>query len=154
MGIISQGWAVEYSKLFVYLKDKYRTKEIYIFLGYLKKMKKLYSKLESIGYNLVFKEAVVQGENKIKANIDVELTIYVSCLFFDQYDKAVVISGDGDFKILYEYLLERNKLLNIIIPNRKKSSRLLKDFDEHLIYLEHERNKIEKGGRRSTVPRR
>ncbi len=110
--------------------------------------------MESIGYKLIFKDAVQQGINKIKANIDVELTIYVSSIFFNQYDKAVIISGDGDFKILYEYLLKRNKLLNIIIPNRKNSSRLLKMFEDYMIYLEKEKGKVEKGGRRSTVPHR
>jgi len=45
---------------------------------------------------------------------------------FKDYDKAVIVTGDGDFHCLAKYLLEQDKLESIIIPNRFKFSALLK----------------------------
>ena len=46
---------------------------------------------------------------------------------FPNYDKAVVVSGDGDFYSLYEYLQSKDKLGAIVAPNRQFSS-LLNSF--------------------------
>ena len=45
---------------------------------------------------------------------------------YPSYDKAVIVTGDGDFHCLVKYLFEQKKLQAIIIPNRFKFSALLK----------------------------
>jgi len=44
----------------------------------------------------------------------------------NNYNQALIITGDGDFYCLVQYLLEKNKLSVILIPNRLKFSALLK----------------------------
>lgn len=45
---------------------------------------------------------------------------------FKNYDKAVIVSGDGDLTCLVRYLLEQQKLERVIIPNQNKYSALLR----------------------------
>lgn len=62
---------------------------------------------------------------------------------FSNYDKAVIISGDGDFYCLVEYLDQKKKLLKIIVPNKKYSS-LLRKFRNYIIHAGDFRSKVEK----------
>jgi uncharacterized LabA/DUF88 family protein len=45
---------------------------------------------------------------------------------FNNYDKAILVSGDGDFQCLARHLYEQEKLGALLIPNQKKFSALLK----------------------------
>ncbi len=45
---------------------------------------------------------------------------------YPNYDRAVIVTGDGDFYCLIDHLIEKDKLKAIIIPNRLKFSGLLK----------------------------
>ena len=45
---------------------------------------------------------------------------------YSNYDKAVIVTGDGDFYCLIKYLIDENKLGAVIVPNRFKFSALLK----------------------------
>jgi len=81
------------------------------------------------------------------------LVLYAAAIEFKNYDKAVFVSGDGDFYCLYEYLEKRGKLLNIIIPNRHNESRLLKRFQKYKIFIYREKEGLKlsnKNGRRRT----
>ncbi|MBI4999221.1 hypothetical protein HZB97_00435 [Candidatus Gottesmanbacteria bacterium] len=42
---------------------------------------------------------------------------------FPNYNKAIIISGDGDFHCLIEYLKKKKKLARVLIPNRQKYSK-------------------------------
>ncbi|USN58015.1 MAG: hypothetical protein H6767_06795 [Candidatus Peribacteria bacterium] len=62
----------------------------------------------------------------------------------ETFDKVVLISGDGDFKILLEYLIKKNRLEKILFPNKKFTSSLYKDVSLILKdYLIHNRSKLE-----------
>ncbi|MBU1457785.1 hypothetical protein KJ845_03715, partial [Patescibacteria group bacterium] len=45
------------------------------------------------------------------------------------YIKAIIVSGDGDFHCLIEYLDKKNKLLKILVPTGHYSS-LLRKFNK------------------------
>lgn len=60
------------------------------------------------------------------------------------YDKAVIVSGDGDFYCLIEYLIEVDKLKKILIPNRYKYSALLRKFISSIDFLDQLKNKFGK----------
>jgi uncharacterized LabA/DUF88 family protein len=47
---------------------------------------------------------------------------------YPNYNKAVIISGDGDFHCLIKYLTTKGKLERLIIPNQYKYSSLLREF--------------------------
>jgi hypothetical protein len=52
--------------------------------------------------------------------------LYAAAKTFTHYDQAVIVSGDGDFTCLVEYLMEKSKLHRVICPNRHYSSLLRK----------------------------
>ncbi len=45
---------------------------------------------------------------------------------YQNYDKAVIVSGDGDFYCLVKYLHEREKIRRLIVPDKYKYSVLLR----------------------------
>lgn len=54
---------------------------------------------------------------------------------YPNYDRAVIVSGDGDFHCLIEYLEKQNKLARLLVPNKKRYSALLRRFAPHIQYL-------------------
>jgi len=59
------------------------------------------------------------------------------------YDKALIVSGDGDFSCLVEYLKKMNKLLNLMIPDRNQYSSLLRTFNADIVFMNNLRAKLE-----------
>jgi uncharacterized LabA/DUF88 family protein len=58
------------------------------------------------------------------------------------YSKAVIVSGDGDFFCLIEYLDGQKKLEKIIVPNEKYSS-LLRKYSSYIVNISLLRSKLE-----------
>lgn len=141
--LIYKGWKLDFKKFRVYLNDKFRVSKTFLFVGYIKENEKMYNQLKSFGYELIFKPTTKDSFGKPKGNIDAELVLHSAAIEYSKYDKAVIVSGDGDFYCLYGYLIERNKLLKIIIPNRYSESSLLKKFQQYKIFLAKDREKVE-----------
>jgi uncharacterized LabA/DUF88 family protein len=142
--LIYKGWKLDFRKFRRYLADKFRVKKAFLFIGYIKENKNLYSNLKSDGYEVIYKTTVKDSFGKPKGNVDAELVLYAAAKEFLNYDKAVIVSGDGDFLCLHEYLKERNKLLRIIIPNSKSASSLLASFQAYKTFIEFEKGKLKK----------
>jgi len=140
---IYKGWHLDFKKFRVYLTDKFRVSKAFLFIGFIKDNEKMYDQLKSFGYELIFKPTTKDGLGKPKGNIDAELVLHAAAIENKNYDKAVIVSGDGDFRCLYEYLIDNKKLSRIIIPNIKAQSSLLKDFQSYKTFLEYEKNKLE-----------
>lgn len=81
-----------------------------------------------------------QEKPTIKGNVDAELVLY-AMKELPNYDKAIIVSGDGDFFSLAEYLEEQNKLAHILTPNWQYSS-LLKVFEPKIIRLDQMRRQL------------
>jgi uncharacterized LabA/DUF88 family protein len=127
------GWQLDFRKFRVYLRDKFRVTKAYLFIGYVPGNEKLYLRLQTFGYVVVFKPTLGR-KGEIKGNCDADLVL--RCVLDSmKYDKAVIVSGDGDFYCLIEYLLTQNKLLKIGIPDEQKYSSLLKRFKPHFFYI-------------------
>jgi len=141
--IIYNGWKLDYKKFRIYLKDKFRVSKALLFIGYIKDNERLYSNLKRWHYELVFKPTVKDSGGKAKGNIDAELVLYSVAIEYKNYDKAIIVSGDGDFRCLHEYLVSKKKLLRIVIPNRFTESSLLNKFQSYKIFLWRDRNKLE-----------
>lgn len=45
------------------------------------------------------------------------------------FDKTVLVSGDGDYKKLVDYLIEKDKFKRILFPNGDKASSLYNKLD-------------------------
>lgn len=139
---IYSGWKLDFKKFRIYLSNKFRVEKVFLFIGYIKQNEKLYRHLKSYGYNLVFKQTVVDHQGKPKGNVDAELVLHTAAIEYPNYNKAVIVSGDGDFRCLYEYLEKNRKLLNIIIPNENSESSLLKPFQRYKIFIIFEKEKL------------
>ena len=64
---------------------------------------------------------------------------------YDNYDKAVIVTGDGDFYCLVEHLLANRKLKALVVPNKHKYSSLFRGFREYITFLNWERRKLGAG---------
>jgi len=145
LNIKHQGWNLDYKKFFQYLTDKYRVTKVILFIGWIKEQKRLYEKLRSIGYSIVFKETtryIQDGKVCYKGNVDAELVLYCAKVEFYNYNKAIIVSGDGDFKCLVRYLDENKKLQRILIPNKLAYSSLLFPYREYMDFISDQRNKL------------
>jgi len=140
---IYAGWKLDYKKFRRYLSDKFRVNKAILFIGYIKQNENMYRNLRSFGYTLVFKPTVRDNLGKSKGNVDAELVLHSATIEYSNYDKAVIVSGDGDFYCLHEFLEKNNKLLRIIIPNAKSESSLLKRFQNHKTFIIFEKDKLE-----------
>lgn len=127
LAIRELGWRLDFRKLRVYLRDKYAVNKAYLFIGYLPQNADLYAYLQEAGYICIFRPTLTYKDGTTKGNCDAELVLQ-AMIDFSEYDKAIIVSGDGDFQCLAKYLHEQGKLGALLIPNQKKFSALLK-FD-------------------------
>lgn len=141
--LIYSGWKLDFRRFRRYLKDKFRVRKAVLFMGYLKQNKRLYQSLKSFGYEIVFKPTVKDDKGHPKGNIDAELVLHTAAIEYSNYDRSVIVSGDGDFYCLHDFLLKRNKLGRIIIPNENAESSLLKPFQRYKTFLIFDREKLE-----------
>jgi uncharacterized LabA/DUF88 family protein len=142
--LIYKGWKLDFKRFYQYLRDKFRVSRAFLFIGYIKQNEDLYEFLRSSGYILVFKPTVKDDFGKPKGNVDADLVLHASAIEFANYDKAIVVSGDGDFYCLYDFLASKKKLYKIIIPNRKSESSLLLKFQDFKVALIRGRTILEK----------
>lgn len=125
LSILRQGWKLDFRRFRIFLKDKYRVNKAFLFLGYVSENKVMYERFRRDGYILVFKPVLKGVCNVVRGNIDADLVLK-TMIEYPNFDKAVVVSGDGDFYSLIKYLYEKDKLEKLIIPDVFKYSRLLK----------------------------
>lgn len=146
LGVRSQGWRIDYRKLRLYLKNKYGVSKAFIFIGQVDGHDSLYRMLRSSGFILIFKPTVRyvrDGVVTVKGNVDAELVLHAAAVEYANYDKAIIVSGDGDFCCLIDYLLKKDKLLTIMVPNRHFSL-LLRRFTSRIIRVDALRSQIER----------
>lgn len=147
LGIQSLGWKLDFKKFRLYLKNKYNIVEAFLFIGHVDGNESLYTELQRCGYVLVFKPTLsIKKKNKtqIKGNVDAELVLH-AMIEKENYNKAVIVSGDGDFHCLIDYLDKQNKLEKILTPNKKYSS-LLRKFNhkKYISNLSLQKSKLKK----------
>ena len=127
-------WTLDFTKFRIYLKDKYHVTKAFLFIGYIPSNQTLYTKLQNDGYTLVFKNTLTLPSGKPKGNVDAELVLQ-TIIEIDNYDKAVIVSGDGDFYCLVDYLIRKNKLEKLLIPDRDSYSTLFKKLQRHISFV-------------------
>src|SRR5579862_1263417 len=121
------GWKMDWRRFRKFLTDNYGVSKAYMFIGYVPEHEDIYEKMHQAGYAVVLKptfdmsrpqpeEKPKNGEEKkVKGNIDADMVLWVM-REVNNYDKAVIVSGDGDFFGLVEYLHQLDKLLKILAP--------------------------------------
>jgi len=141
MGVRSEGWKVDYRRFRQYLRNKYNASKAFLFIGYIQGNESLYANLQEMGFILIFKPTMELPDGKIKGNVDAELVLH-SMIQLPNYDKAIIVSGDGDFRCLIEYLAKKEKLLKVMAPNRHFSG-FLREFNQFITRVDLLRTALE-----------
>jgi uncharacterized LabA/DUF88 family protein len=165
LGTQRMGWKLDWRKFRQYLANDHGVTKAYMFIGYMSENEALYEYMYELGFLVVLKQTVdvsaphdsdQKGESQtnikninekdekekptIKGNVDAELVLY-AMKELPNYEKAIIVSGDGDFFSLAEYLEEQGRLAYILAPNWQYSS-LLKPFESKIIRLDQLRRQL------------
>ena len=125
----NQPWEVDLAKLKFYLERKYNVKEVYYYLGYVQdENEELYDEVQRAGLILRFRQhnSAMIGKKKGNVDSDIIFNIMRRICKKEVFDKIVLVSGDGDYKMLVDFLIEENRFEKILFPNRKFASSLYK----------------------------
>ncbi|MDB5164032.1 MAG: hypothetical protein JWS12_650 [Candidatus Saccharibacteria bacterium] len=160
LGIQKLGWKMDWRKFRRFLQERYGVTQAYMFIGHVPEYEDMYLQLHDAGYLIVLKptqdmtkphvDKPVDADNKddkpeekkpIKGNIDAELVLW-AMKEFKNYQKAIIISGDGDFYCLAEYLDEQGKLGQILTPNWQYSQ-LLNQFEKYIVRLDKMKQQLQ-----------
>ena len=136
LSIQSLGWKLNFKRFRVYLQEKYSVQKAFLFIGFIDGNNDLYASLQEAGFILIFRPTLKYKDGTTKGNCDAELVLQ-TMIEFPNYERAVIVTGDGDFYCLVKYLIEKEKLSALVIPNRFKYSALLKfkAFRPHLRFM-------------------
>lgn len=158
LAIRDQGWVLDWTRFRRYLSDKYDVAKAFMFIGYIPGNESLYTSLQEAGFILIFKPTleIKKGNTKVvKGNVDAELVLH-TMVEWPNYHKALIISGDGDFHCLIEYLLAKAKLLRVMIPHQRQYSSLLRVFGPHIVFMNSLQSRLKrtKERKRKTTKKR
>jgi len=125
-------WRIDLARFRVYLRQKYKVGKAYYFLGFTREEhQELYNKIQEAGFILQFKEHSPAMLGKKKGNVDTDIVFAVMKKLYrnETFDKIVLVSGDGDYKMLVDFLIEENRFEKILFPDQKRASSLYKKID-------------------------
>lgn len=145
LAIRAQGWKLDFKRFRVYLRDKYAVDTAYLFIGYIPGNQGLYTDLQSAGFTCIFKPTLQYKDGTTKGNCDAELVLW-AMIELGNYEKAVIVTGDGDFHCLVDYLVNQKKLEVVLVPDQHHFSGLLKfkHFRPYLRYMNGLKDKLKK----------
>ena len=129
LGTKEVGFKTDHWKFRTYLRDKYNVSEAYYFLGFVSSEEQdLYDDLQKAGFILSFREhsAKLRGNKKGNVDSDIIFSIMKKLYIGEDFDKVVLVSGDGDYKRLVDFLIKIEKFKKILFPNKKDASSLYK----------------------------
>ena len=142
LSIRQQGWVLDFGRFRRYLRDKYGVTKAFIFIGFMYQNQDLYVNLQKDGYILIFKPTLTLPGGGVKGNVDAELVLH-AMIEYRNYDKALVVTGDGDFYCLVDYLIKRDRLLKLMAPDRNRFSSLFRKSMGHIVFMNGLRDKLE-----------
>ena len=127
LAIRDQGWRLDWKRFRVYLREKYSVSKAFLFIGYIEGNNPLYISLQDAGFLCIFKPTLEYKDGTTKGNCDAELVLH-AMIEYANFDKAIIVTGDGDFYCLVDHLLKQEKLAAVLIPNQLRYSALLKFY--------------------------
>lgn len=158
------GWKMDWQKFRKFLTDKYGVTKAFMFIGYIPENESLYEQMHDAGYAVVLKptfdmtrprpEDMPEQEEEsrqpkpskpeekkpVKGNIDAELVLW-AMKEMSNYEKAIIVSGDGDFYCLVEYLEEKKRLKHLLTPSGHYSS-LYNRYEEYVERLDNYKKEL------------
>lgn len=151
-----EGKEVDLEKLVTYYENellkKEKTEEEKALLGKHLEKAKFYRDLDKFGYELRIKPTKVftstEGTTTTKANCDVDLT-FDMMRYMSQYNEAVVLSGDGDFAPILEYLKRKKKKIWLLARSERTAREMRELAGKDFVDFKSIRKEIE--AERATV---
>ena len=145
-----EGKEVDLEKLVAYyegeLLNKEKTEEEKVLLGKHLEKAKFYRDLDKFGYELRIKPTKVftstEGTTTTKANCDVDLT-FDMMRYMSQYSEAVVLSGDGDFAPILEYLKRKKKKIRVLARSERTAREMRELAGEDFVDFKSIREEVE-----------
>lgn len=158
VGVQKFGWKMDWIKFRAFLRDTHNVSKAYMFIGYVPEFEDMYKQLHDAGFLIVLKPTFdmtrvrptesekpkvpnnKEEERKTKGNVDADLVLW-AMKEIPNYSKAVIVSGDGDFYSLIEYLDKEKKLLKLLTPNGQYSG-LFHKYDQYIERLDAHRKEL------------
>lgn len=114
-------WRLDYKKFYIFLTEKYKTENVYLFIGHAPEYYWLYKKLRCIGFQLIFKEITKDAQENIKGNCDADMVLHIVKDYYENKinninTKAVLVTADGDFASTIKFLRDRNAFEIVLAP--------------------------------------
>ena len=139
-------WKINLARFHVYLEKKYNVSNAYYFLGYVQDTnQELYEEIQNAGFVLVFRAHNPAMIGKKKGNVDADIIFNIMKKMYkkEDFNKIILVSGDGDYKPLVDFLIEERRFEKILFPNKKFASSLYKKLgSQYFDYLENIKDKI------------
>ena len=122
-------WKIDLARFRIYLEQKYNVSKAFYFLGFLDETQQsLYENIQSAGFILLFREHTSLMLGKKKGNVDSDIILHImkKLYYKENFNKIVLVSGDGDYKQLVDFLITESRFEKIIFPDAKRASSLYK----------------------------
>lgn len=122
-------WRIDLARFRVYLRQKYGVEKAYYFLGFVQEnYQDLYDEIQEAGFILKFKEHNPAMLGVKKGNVDTDIVFSVMKMLYrkENFSSVVLVSGDGDYKLLVEFLIEEGRFEKILFPDSARASSLYK----------------------------
>lgn len=120
-------WKIDLARFRVYLEQKYHVAKAYYFLGYVQDTNQdLYEAIQNAGFVLIFRQHNPAMMGTKKGNVDSDIIFHAMKKLYkkEDFEKIILVSGDGDYKLLVDFLIEENRFEKILFPDRKRASSL------------------------------
>ena len=127
LGTRESSWSVDHIKFRVYLREKYKVEEAHYFLGFTSLTEHdLYTRLQEAGFILNFRDHPENLKTDKKGNVDCDIIFGImrKIINYEPFDKVFIISGDGDYKRLVDFLIKKEKFGKMLFPNKGNASSL------------------------------
>lgn len=162
IGVQKFGWKMDWIKFRNFLASEYNVTKAYMFIGYVPEFESLYEQMHDAGYMVVLKptydmtklqhEPAAPGLDKdgkpeepeekkpVKGNIDADLVLW-AMKEMSSYEQAIIVSGDGDFYSLIEYLESKRRLYKILTPSFQYSQ-LFNKYEAYIERLDQHKHEL------------
>jgi uncharacterized LabA/DUF88 family protein len=151
------GWKMNWIRFREWLASEYGVDKAFMFIGYIPENEALYEQMHDAGFLVVLKQTFdmtrMKPEEKlkdngepedkkpVKGNIDTDLVLW-AMKEMGNYQKAIIVSGDGDFFSLVEYLHSKKRLLHIMAPNAHYSQ-LYNAYEPYVVKLDDHKRTLQ-----------
>lgn len=124
-------WRIDLVRFREYLRRKYNVGEAYYFLGFVQEEHQdLYDEIQKAGFILNFREHNPAMLGVKKGNVDTDIVFHIMKKIYrgNIPGNTILVSGDGDYKLLVDFLIEEGKFEKILFPDGERASSLYKKF--------------------------